>query len=642
MNDQTRQLDTRSLAVLHQAGRQWSVLVADISGPRPRITATRRFDDTDAESIDPWLETHQVGEVLAVVPASSVICRTCTLPDADPVQLEQGLELQAEAHLNGIAPPHRTAMAVLPAATGETSRSGLVLAWPVSSEIDLPPLNRKVLFTADVAALTALLNGTRPEDPLLWVDRNSDTIALAMTHANGVAIRATREHCGDSAEFTRGVQRALVETALNVGHSTGYIESLRESTAGPIGSLDSDEAVFIAPEELHDSLADRLDGAGRDAAWWSHYGIGVGALLARTGELASLTTMIRDQPTHAPSIIHQVTERLSQPRTSVIVVAAAVLALALSPLLFNGVRLGLLKLRFNSLDERIEQVERARHSLTMYEELEEQAWPMTKLLADIANCTPLGIELENIRIRQGQMFSLAGKASPRDGYDATQLISMMEKQLRDTGIFSEVVFGWKDPTANYQYEFDMTGRIVRPHRIARYDIEQEFGKWTHEMRRNGDPPPGEDDAPGTSAVADGAGSEAATASGALPKNAQASAGGQTNTAGKTSDFSDATVRGATERGDSVRPRERPERFIGQPERPDSDEFGSVQSRAALDPAALPEFLSESTISTLSKQETMDRLAQVSKAKQRWKSDEETFAKLDEQFKLLLAHLKEVK
>ncbi len=56
--------------------------------------------------------------MLGVLPASAVICRTCTLPDAAQDQLEQALALQAEAHLLNEMPDHRQARAVLPMATG--------------------------------------------------------------------------------------------------------------------------------------------------------------------------------------------------------------------------------------------------------------------------------------------------------------------------------------------------------------------------------------------------------------------------------------------------------------------------------------------------------------------------------------------
>jgi Tfp pilus assembly protein PilN len=405
---------------------------------------------------------------------------------------------------------------------------------------------------------------------------------------------------------------------------------LNESTAGPLNALKPDEAVLILPQELKNTLNDRIDGTGADTAWWSEFGIAAGAVLARCGALAPLTTMIDTQPTSAPSIIHRYSERLSNPRTATLVVAAVVLVLALSPIIFNGLRLGLLKLRYSSLDERLAQVQQAQQSLTMYEELEEQAWPMTKLLADIANCTPLGIELDIIRIRQGQFFTVAGKASPRDDHSATELVSMMERQLRDTGIFTDVVFTWKDPTALNQYEFDMTAKITRPHYSVHYDVERDFGRYTHEMRRNGDPAPTD----GEQTTRTPSNADVTTPA---PIGARASAGDGISDAGRRNPVVEPGP--STDDKESTGPVR--ESRATQGGRSDDRDLGVVGGRGegTRDPSELPEFLSESTIATLSKQETIDRLSKVANAKRRWKDDKETMDKLNEQWKLLMDQLK---
>ncbi len=642
-NEQPRQLDSNILAVLHNAAGRWSVLVADISGPRPKISAARQFESKDTATIHDWLDSQQVSAILAVVPASAVICRTCMLPDVSDDELAQGLELQAEAHLNGIAPEHRTAKAVLPAAEGESSRSGLILAWPESSPVEFPEFDRPVLFTADVAAIGALLDVQRPEQPVVWVDRHSDALALAITHTNGVAFRVTRERAIGNSEMVRSVQRAIAETALNVGHSPSYVESVNESTATQLSGLTADAATLILPADVKGSVVDRVDGTGADIQWWSQFGIAVGALLARTGPLHTLTTMIDAPPMTAPSIVHRIVDQLSVPRTAVKVVVAAVLLLALSPLLFNGMRLLMLNLRYSELDEKRAQVERAHQSLTMYKELEEQAWPMTKLLADIANCTPLGIELEVIRIRQGQFFTVAGTASPNDkeGLSATENIALMEQQLRDTRIFTEVRYAWGDPTANGQLEFDLNAKIVRPYYLASYDVEQDFGRWPHEARRNGDPIPDEN-------------TRTAVASGAESSGGVKTSGPTTGALAKTNDDTTRSTGGAVQPNPRVNTNSNAANDDGEREtRPntrlsnnggrDNRDLGNIDNREkTIDPNALPEFLSDATIGTLSRQETMSHLAKVAKANKAWGGDEDTKAKLDEQHQKLMDRLKELR
>lgn len=663
----TRQLDGNILAVLHQAGQRWSALIADLQGQQPRILHARRFDDPrqDSEALVQWLDQHNVGEVLAVVPASSIICRTCSLPDVQPDELAESLSLQAEAHLSDIAPAYRTASAVLPAAVSESSRTGLLLAWPEhAGSLHLPELHRPTHYTADVAALAAMLDTHRSDDPLLWVDRHSDAVAMAISHANGTALRATYEGSEDDESLMRGVQRALAETAFNVGHSGEFVGKLTERAAGHLRSTHANQATLLLPGDLKTQLDKRLDGAGADNQWWSDYGVAAGAVLARHGSLAPLTTMLDAPPAESPSIVHRIGEQLAHPRTAAVVVTAAVLLLAFSPLVFNGLRLIAMKVRYNDIDTKLAAVRDTKKRLLMYEQLQDEAWPMTKLLGDVANCTPLGIELDSVRISRGQNVTVSGFASPRDDMPAIEVISEMERQLRETGIFTSVQYSWDDPSANGVYPFDLNAHVARPHRRVAYDVGRDFGRWTHEMRRNNDPPPGENDVstaasgspPGAVASAD-AGAERSTAEssasrrptgGAAGSSAQRSSsidGGATDTAAQRDDRptiarTPSKSSDASSTGDSGRASP----FQGQGGRDDRSGLGSIDERdkGGAAPGELPELFSEATIKTLSRQEALAHLSKVSAARNRGNFDDETVEKLKKQHEMLMARLQELR
>ncbi|TVQ56606.1 MAG: hypothetical protein EA377_01995, partial [Phycisphaerales bacterium] len=81
-NQPTR--DPNVHAVLHRAGRSWRGLVVRIvpGGRAPDLAATREFPLDPGTTLESWLDEYQVSEVIGVLPASSVICRTCSLPDA--------------------------------------------------------------------------------------------------------------------------------------------------------------------------------------------------------------------------------------------------------------------------------------------------------------------------------------------------------------------------------------------------------------------------------------------------------------------------------------------------------------------------------------------------------------------------------
>ena len=82
---------------MHRAGDTWRILIAKTAGIRPAVLDIRDVDAHETERLDDWFDEHHVGQVLVVLPASAVVCRTCTLPDTDPEQLALALDLQAEA-----------------------------------------------------------------------------------------------------------------------------------------------------------------------------------------------------------------------------------------------------------------------------------------------------------------------------------------------------------------------------------------------------------------------------------------------------------------------------------------------------------------------------------------------------------------
>ncbi|UCD74339.1 MAG: hypothetical protein JSV91_11170, partial [Phycisphaerales bacterium] len=497
-NAASGQFDSSVLAVVHRAGRVWRLLIADTRRGRPEILDSREVPDRDSEDLDRWLDPHRVGRVICVLPAAAVICRSCTLPDAGPDQLEQALSLQAEAQLLGSAPPHRLAMAVLHAAPGETSRAGIILVWPESALFRPPRTARPMVFAPDVAALAALLNGLRPTVPLLWLDRADGSIAAAITHSNGAAFRAAKEDPKDSEAWRRSVTRALAETALNVGHSDSYVESLIDSIEPALGALRPFESNLLIDSEVRGSAADRLDGATKDAGWWSEYGIAAGALLATTDQLRPLTELKADPPLVRPSRVRATVDKLSRPRTATATVVVCALILAFGPLLISGLRLQLLKWRHSDLDERKANIDQINHQLAMYHTLGDRAWSMTKLMSDIACNTPRGIELEWIRLDHGQPFVIKGNAKKDDekNREPTEVVGQMQKNLEESGIFDDVRFTWEEPEAfTGTYTFELSSRIVQPHKMRNYPTEQDWQRWTLQQRVNREPPPGDEAVP---------------------------------------------------------------------------------------------------------------------------------------------------
>ncbi|MCZ6836323.1 MAG: PilN domain-containing protein [Planctomycetota bacterium] len=479
---------------MHRGGGQWNVLIARVNGGSPNLIDSRSFTTAEETLLDGWLDQHRAGSALMVLPASSIICRSCNLPDSDPIQMNQALELQAEAHIASVAPPHRIATAVLNAAQDETTRSGLMIAWPESTQISMPHLNRPILFTSDVVALASLMNGTRPENPLVWLDRADGSLAIAMSHANGAAFRCTREIADSNDSWQRNVGRAITETGLSVGHSDQFLDSMTQDTKEKMASLNGHPAALFLPSEILDSAASRLSGTNSDPDWWRTFGVAIGALLARSGPLQPLTKLQESLPKEKPSILRTMAVGLSRPRVAWAFGITAMLALLFGPMLLHGLRIMLLNMRFDDIQTQLNHVEKLRKKYDMYDQLGEDSWPMTKLLSDLATNTPEGIELDSIRITYNESLNISGLAIPHGEHSATELIALMQRNLEDTYIFSDTDLNWSEPNSFGHYEFTLNTNLSRPFQVASYENHRDFAAWTMQQRVDGQGPQSESEA----------------------------------------------------------------------------------------------------------------------------------------------------
>jgi len=471
-----------TVAVLHCTGSVVHGLVGT-PGPDPTVTAWQEFSADDAERIVAWLAESGAQSIIGVLPAAAVVCRTCTLPDVASPQLEQALALQAEAHLLTEVPEHRRVRAVLPKASGETTRSGILLAWPQSArDGDLPVArfvgdSQEVTFIPDVAALAALLNGQRSDTPLLFFDRRDGSVALVVSHAQGAVIRAARVASTASADLSTAISRVVAETAMSVNHTPQFIENLVAETTRRLRDA-PDTGGLLGPDEVIEGAAARLRGTPNDPAWWQAYGVAAGALLAAGGPLAPLTALRMNAPVIAPSRRRQLVAALSSPRRATIVVAVCLLIVAFGPWLISGLRIGVLSLKLPQLDRSLEAARQAEMQLEMYRELEKRAWPMTKLLADIACSTPESIDIEQIRIRHGERIAITGRARKDGDRTAQQVTALMGDNLHNTEVFSQIYLNWGDPNNFDAYEFSLTAEVVDPYRIHDYPLELDYGRWT--------------------------------------------------------------------------------------------------------------------------------------------------------------------
>ena len=479
MTEPTNGQSTGIVAILQRAGRQWRGLIGDTAGDAPRILAWETFDDARVGRIADWIATHDAERVVGVLPASMVVCRTCSLPHTDAIHLYQALQLQAEAQLMGSAPAHRQAMAVLENVPGETSRTGIMLSWPEAAPFELPATGLEATYASDIAALAALLDGHRPDEPLLWLDQTDGSIALVITHAGGATFRAARELADSEQGWSDRVGAVLAESALDAGHTAAFTESLVQSFSQNFAGFESNAGDLRAPDEILQSAQQRVHGAPNETDWWRTFGVTVGALLAGTNHLAPLTQLRYDAPVEKPSMAQRVVGAMSDKKTAVKIVIACVIILALWPLASARLRLFALQVRFTDIEEIVRVAQENQTRLEMYRALRQHAWPMTKLLSDLACNTPRGIELQLVDLKhEGNAFSVSGTTKPHQGRSAQEVVAQMQQNLRASGIFTEFYYTWGDRNNFGAYEFTLSGKVAHPYRTYDYPLELDFAEWT--------------------------------------------------------------------------------------------------------------------------------------------------------------------
>jgi Tfp pilus assembly protein PilN len=481
-------VDEETIAIVQRVGTTWRCLFASIGdeslGNRPTIFDTIEVE-SDAE-LETLLNEKSPTKQFAILPGAYTVCRTSILPDVDDEQIEEVLRLQAEAKLLGNTPPHRRAMAPLEASIGETNRVGLIVAWTDATSVQFPGCLEDAFFIPDAASIAALLHGLRPTDPIVLADTVTGTVTIALSHANGAALRSTREDASSKALLTEGILRIARETASLHNHTESFTDSMASTLRESLAQTSDTELLLVLPEVIIAGASKSVSGIpSNDAPWWKTWGIAVGGLIAATGSLQPLTTMRQQMPEVHPSLVENITQKLENKTIAMRLGTVAILLLALGPAILSGIRLGLLEILNPEIDAQYAEVVRARKQQVVYKELGKTSWPMTKILADITNNIPIGITVDSIRVDVGQPISIRGRALDMDGKSAADVIATLQTNLQETGMFESVQFSYDTAGTYGDREFDLWAEIPEPLKRPRYTTNQDFGKWTLAMREAG-------------------------------------------------------------------------------------------------------------------------------------------------------------
>lgn len=500
---QAESLDERSTLVLvprgADLGRAWKAIVIRRERDELTIVAERETASDDA-GLPEWLATWRPARALALLPAGTTIARLCPLPPAEGEQLVSALRLQAETALLGGMPRHRVAMAVLPAhSASPRSRQGVVLAWPESRGTPtLPPLPPAIdlRFVPAMASLFGLVGGRVPASPLLRTDRRDGSIQLLCGDAarEGFVLRSTREDPADADEWRNGIRRSLAETLSAEGRDAAEIDALQRGLDAALARDGEREQVLVLPAEVESALLARAPGVRTgDPAIDDQRMLAIGAMLAASGPLAGLVSMRQREERQEAPMAQRIVEWISEPRRLAGVLTIAALLFLTAPLAAAGVRWAILSAKLPDADQyqRLNRV--MQQKVALYRQLADSAWPVTKLLGDLANAMPEGIEIETLQVATGDGVTIRGlaKAADRRNPDgstekltSSDVLLLFERNLRQSGVFSNVDYKWDPEDGRGWRGFTLTCQVPKPTQVVAWKEDDDFAVRDLRTRRH--------------------------------------------------------------------------------------------------------------------------------------------------------------
>lgn len=433
---------TRVVAGIDACGDRVSVVVARAgSGAGPsaqsvQIVEARRFAAADKAGIAAMCERLRVSHIVRVAPADACTARAATVPASDMAGMLAAAALLAEGELPADIPAHRRAGGVLPVQkTGV--RPVLLTGW-LRDETH-PRVTEKTgeAWTTPMAALAAL-RGSAPVAVLARPAQNA--ACILMTGDAGTSARVIIEDANETDAWRDAISDAVMEA----------------SAASGVLTPDLDLGAVLSIPGGFDDLRSRALGARIDDSWLSDHAVALGAAMvgldspAGIAPLAALHAIAPKERVPAPV---RFATWVSRPTIAWTVGAAAAVLLVAGPWALARQRAEVSAAKAAQLDDAKSQTKDLSLRAAMYEQLEASRLPMTKILADIAGATPVGVTIEDARITVEQGVTLRGVATNRE------LVNEFEKNLGSTRVFRNIKQNRNESKVGGGAEFDLSAQI---------------------------------------------------------------------------------------------------------------------------------------------------------------------------------------
>lgn len=645
MSKRRIEFDSNLTAVCRRRGDRFRVAIFRGNGSK----TIEEIFWCDPEALESRLETAKCGSVRAVLPSSASLVRTIHTPPGNSAQVEAAIRLEAEARMLGATPSHRSGIAVL--GRESTHPTGLVVAWPEAIGVDFPSLDPsfEVRWVPEIACL-AFLAGDEPDSLCAILDSDHTAIAAVIPTEHGPSFRAARSREREDDGIEARLHPLVVESLLGEGASPASIDSAMKTMFQGIESRTIDQSLVVSP-----SADDLLRGTVKNASVAmdgpspADDRILLAALGVAEGPLSTLAEMREDEVHERPGLVRGLANRLSEGRTAVAVGMTALILILLVPLAGSGLRLMVMRAKVADLQVLRTHVEKVDNLQKVYRELDRQAWSMTKLLGDVANLMPETIELESITIQHGEPLVIGGYAKASRDETGADAVFEFNKRLRESGLLanSGPESSIEEPDGRGYTEFKITAEVDDALRLVRYAADEDYAITSYSERRYGP------------VDADGYLLEGDAAKEAMQARIEAGLAGigsspatrpVTGSSGRSMASEVASDDEAASEGDPEAEAEsasRSARGSSSSTRP-SSRSGTASSRSNPSNRSaarnfvteVPDPISPEEVATLSNAEAKDRLSKVASAKLMPGLDDETKARLREEFTLIMARVRE--
>jgi Tfp pilus assembly protein PilN len=449
-------------AAVHQQEGKWRVVIAR-RRERWEVLESLTLKDFEVTSLPVLFGQHGVSHVVRVARGRETVARCLPVPGGDEAGLVAAVSLLAEAELPSALPSYRRAAGVLPNGDGAEMRTALLTGWMNGGASPKALTEVAETWTTPAAAL-ALLRGESGR-AAVYTEASEGLMCLLVPGPDKTIARVLVEEPSDEDAWAQILGAAVAEAAQMAGAPASFAQSLNAGRKTGAG-----RRLFLEAASLL-ALKSRVSGIREDQGWLDDFGVALGALLVAGSELATVRALAglhAMAPEEERTIVEATSVWLAKPANAWGLVAAACALMLLGPLGLAAARKTILEKRADKVKGLSVGGEGIEKKAAMYEQFGTSRWPMTKLLADVAQATPVGVVVTNLQITNGQGLTMQGTA------ENSEQVNKLEANLNAARVFGNVSFGRVDTKSDSVTEFDVTARVVQPLAQVKTSEEQDF------------------------------------------------------------------------------------------------------------------------------------------------------------------------